>query len=74
MLRIGTPYWERNPDWYEEIDEGGLIFTYRIKDNAPEKAKRSFEEWTKYNEAAERFEEYQVKVDWDIIMGRDKLR
>lgn len=45
-------YWNTNPEWYERdktkdfFDDGA----FKIKDDAPERAKRSFEEWLKHKD------------------------
>ena len=39
-------YWRKNEDWYEEDPQGKYIF--RVKDDAPERAKKSFKMWEEY--------------------------
>lgn len=41
-------YWRSNEDWYEDDPTGKYIF--KVKNNAPERAKESFELWKKYQE------------------------
>ncbi len=38
-------YWTTNQDWYTGSD----FNSYKIKDDAPEEAKKSFELWKKHN-------------------------
>jgi len=37
-------YWKQNKDWYSESDDGKEFI---IKDDAPDRAKKSFELWLK---------------------------
>lgn len=39
-------YWKSNPEWYTYNKDKG-IDGYKINPDAPEKAKKSFEEWEK---------------------------
>ena len=39
-------YWRTNEEWYEEDPQGKYI--YRVKADAPERAKKSFERWEEY--------------------------
>lgn len=41
-------YWRSNKDWYEDDPTDEYIF--RVKSNASERAKKSFELWKKYQE------------------------
>lgn len=41
-------YWRSNEDWYEDDPTDEYIF--RVKSNAPERAKKSFELWKIYQE------------------------
>ena len=45
-------YWLSNPDWYEH-DETKSFFNdgaFRMKPDAPERAKKSYEEWLKHKD------------------------
>ena len=39
-------YWRSNPDWYEPDESKQFI--YKVKDNAPERAKKSYEMWLEF--------------------------
>lgn len=41
-------YWKDNELWYEEDPTGEHI--YRVKENAPQRAKDSYELWLKHQE------------------------
>lgn len=41
-------YWRSNEEWYEDDPTDEYIF--RVKNNAPERAKKSFELWKIYQE------------------------
>lgn len=43
-------YWHKNPDWYYKDDHGTDDECFHIKDDAPQRAKDSFEAWKKYRE------------------------
>lgn len=42
-------YWKSNPEWYTYDKSKGLD-GYMIKPNAPDKAKKSFDEWRKHKD------------------------
>ena len=43
-----TMYWQSNKEWYE-VDRD-YKYLYRIKTNAPQRAKDSYELWLKHQE------------------------
>lgn len=42
-------YWHKNSDWYEVDDSYEYI--YILRDDAPERAKKSYEMWLEYQES-----------------------
>ena len=47
-MNTETMYWRKNKEWYEVDD--GYEYLYRIKPNAPQRAKDSYALWLKHQE------------------------
>lgn len=45
---LETMYWATNPEWYKRENGKDFFDGVKIKDDAPEEAKKSFEEWLKH--------------------------
>ncbi len=46
---IERVYWHKFPEWYTREKKDGFEI-YTIKENAPERVKKSFEEWVKHKD------------------------
>ena len=47
---LKTMYWATNPEWYTRENGKDFFDGVHIKDDAPEEAKKSFEEWKKHKD------------------------